>query len=521
MTDNPADPPESALDSDKDSDKDSDHDDGHLAELMAQRVQTVAGWREEGIEPYPVGVQVTATLKDLVEDYDGRLEPGEETDHAVSVAGRIVMFRALGKLAFLVLRERGVDLQVMVSLAVAGEDQMRAVERLDTGDWVCVSGHMIRSRRGELSVMAQTVVIIGKAIRPLPDKWHGLSDTDTRYRQRYVDLIVNADTRRTFAIRAATMKALRDELTDRDYVEVETPLLHPIPGGAVAKPFITHHNALDLDLYLRIAPELYLKRLIVGGMDRVYELGRVFRNEGLSTRHNPEFTMLETYQAYADHEGIMALTRALIQRGAREATGGEVVSFAGRDIDLSGEFQRRTLLELAREGTGVADLGYDSDLAMVRSLCDTHSVHWRDDHGVQKLIVELYEKLVEHSLWQPTFVTEHPIETSPLAHIHRDKPFVTERFELVVAGRELANGFSELSDPADQRERFQAQARAGAAGDDEAMVVDEDYLRALEYGLPPTGGLGIGVDRFVMLLAGVESIRDVILFPTLRPESQI
>ncbi|HUG83581.1 MAG TPA: lysine--tRNA ligase [Euzebya sp.] len=496
----------------------SPEDDSHLPELIAQRRATVASWRQEGVEPYPVGVVIDDSVRAVLARYADRLEAGEETDDVTTVAGRIVLRRGHGKLVFLVLRERGEDLQVMVSLAEVGEAGMADVERLDTGDWVAARGRVIRSRRGELSIMAASVRIISKAVRPLPDKFHGLSDTDTRYRQRYVDLIVNADSRTVFAIRSRIMQALRTELIQRQYIEVETPLLHPIPGGAVAKPFITHHNALDVDLYLRIAPELYLKRLVVGGMDRVFEMGRVFRNEGLSTRHNPEFTMLETYEAYADHETIMALTQALVQRAAREATGGEVVTYGGREVDLSGDFPRRPLLDLAREATGVEDLGYDSDLAEIRALCDTHGVTWREGWGVQKLIVELYEKLAEPTLWQPTFVTEHPIETSPLAHSHRDKPYVTERFELLVTGRELANGFSELADPEDQRSRFEDQAKARAAGDEEAMVVDEDYLRALEYGLPPTGGLGVGVDRLVMLLAGVETIRDVIFFPTLRPE---
>lgn len=496
-----------------------DAEDGHLAALIGQRRDKLRAWREDGIEPYPVGITVTDSLEHLAQQYDGRLAAGEETDHVVTVAGRIVLRRGHGKLVFLVLRERGAELQAMASLAEVGEEQMAAVDRLDTGDWVTATGRVVRSRRGELSVMARRVQIIAKALRPLPDKWHGLSDVDTRYRQRYVDLIVNEEARRVFAVRSAVMRAFRAEMADREFVEVETPLLHPIPGGAVAKPFVTHHNALDLDLYLRIAPELYLKRLVVGGMDRVFELGRVFRNEGLSTRHNPEFTMLETYQAYADHEQVMAMTQALVKRAAREATGGLEVTYRGDRIDLAGDFDRRPLLDLARQATGVDDLAYDDDVERVRELCDTHQVPWKPEWGTQKLIVELYEKLAEHTLVQPTFVTEHPVETSPLARAHRSVPLVTERFELLMAGRELANGFSELTDPDDQRVRFEAQAKARAAGDDEAMTVDEDYLRALEYGLPPTGGLGVGVDRLVMLLAGVESIRDVILFPTLRPEA--
>ena len=494
-------------------------DGSHLDELVRQRREKLEAWRADDVEPSPVGVDVPDRIWTVNADWADRLEAGEETEEVVTVAGRIVMRRGMGKLVFLVLRERGEDLQAMVSKKEVGEDAMGHVDRLDTGDWVAVTGRVIRSRRGELSVMDNEVALLSKALRPLPDKWHGLSDTDTRYRQRYVDLIVNDDSRRVFEIRTRTMQALRAELIDREFLEVETPLLHPIPGGATARPFVTHHNALDIDLYLRIAPELYLKRLIVGGMDRVFELGRVFRNEGLSTRHNPEFTMLETYEAHTDHEGVMALTQALVQRAAVEATGGTTVTYDGREVDLGGDFARRPLLELAREATGRDDLGYDSDIADVRALCDTHEVRWEDGWGVQKLIVELYEKLVEHTLWQPTFVTEHPIETSPLAHSHRELPHVTERFELIVTGRELANGFSELSDPDDQRARFDTQVAAKAAGDAEAMGLDEDYLRALEYGLPPTGGLGIGVDRFVMLLADVHTIRDVILFPTLRPEA--
>jgi lysyl-tRNA synthetase, class II len=498
---------------------DHDPEGGHLADMVAQRRATAAAWRADGVEPWPVGVEVTDTPAGVAARYESRLDAGEETDDVVAVGGRIVLRRGHGKLVFLVLRADGVDLQVMASLAEVGEVGMAAVERLDVGDHVVATGRVIRSRRGELSVLASEVRIVAKALRPLPDKWHGLVDPDTRYRQRYVDLVVNDDARRTFEVRSRAVRALRAELDARGFVEVETPVLHPIPGGALAKPFVTHHNALGVDLYLRVAPELYLKRLVVGGMERVYELGRVFRNEGLSTRHNPEFTILETYQAHADHQVVMAMTQALVQRAAREAAGGLVVTFAGREVDLSGDWPRRPLLDLAREATGRPDLSYDADLADVRRLCDAHGVRWVEGWGVQKLVVELYEALVEHTLWQPTFVTEHPVETSPLAHLHREVPFVTERFELIVAGREAANGFSELADPDDQRARFEAQARARAAGDEEAMAVDEDYLRALEYGLPPTGGLGIGVDRLVMLLAGVETIRDVILFPTLRPEA--
>jgi lysyl-tRNA synthetase class 2 len=363
------------------------------------------------------------------------------------------------------------------------------------------------------------VTLLGKALRPLPDKWHGLRDTETRYRQRHVDLTVNPDARRVFRVRAEVIRALRAELDDRGYLEVETPLLHAVPGGALARPFVTHHNALNLDLYLRIAKELYLKRLVAGGLPRVYEIGRVFRNEGLSPRHNPEFTMLESYEAYADYTDVMALTQALVRRAAQAATGTTTVSVEGTDVDLGGTWARRPLLELVRAATGREDLDYGSDLGQVRRIADSHGVKIQDSWGVGKLVLELYEKLVEHALREPTFVVDYPVEVSPLARRHRSDPRVTERFELIVAGRELANAFSELTDPEDQRDRFEAQARARAAGDGEAMAVDSDYLRAMEFGMPPMGGLGIGVDRLVMLLAGVSSIRDVILFPTLRPEA--
>jgi lysyl-tRNA synthetase class 2 len=393
------------------------------------------------------------------------------------------------------------------------------VDGLDAGDWIGAEGEVMASKKGELSVRPSTLTLLGKSLRPLPDKHKGLTDVEQRYRQRELDLVVNADTRRVFSVRARVVKALRDELDERGFVEVETPMLHPIPGGATARPFVTHHNTLDTDLYLRIAPELYLKRLIAGGFRRVYEINRSFRNEGMSPRHNPEYTMLETYEAYADYEDVMALTEALVQRAASEALGTLQLTYQGRDIDLAGPWSRRSVLELTREATGRDDLGYDTDLAELRALCDEHDLATEADWGAGKLIVELYEELVEGELWEPTFVVEHPVETSPLARRHREVAQVTERFELIVVGRELGNAFSELTDPDDQRARFEAQSRARAAGDVEAMEVDEAYLRAMELGMPPTGGLGIGVDRLVMLLADVASIRDAILFPTLRPEA--
>jgi lysyl-tRNA synthetase class 2 len=431
----------------------------------------------------------------------------------------LVLRRGHGKLVFLVLREFDAELQIMAQVDVVGADGMARIADLDVGDWLAAEGVVIRTKRGELSVKADAVLLIGKSLRPLPDKWHGLRDTETRFRQREVDLTVNAESRRVLGVRSKVIRALRAEFDDRGYVEVETPMLHHLPGGALAKPFVTHHEALDLTLYLRIAEELHLKRLVAGGVPRVYEIGRVFRNEGLSTRHNPEFTMLESYEAYADYGDVMDLTQALIQRAAIEAVGRLDLTYGGRPVDLGGQWQRRSLLELVREAAGAPDLDYSTPLGDIRALCDKHDVHAEDAWGVGKLVLELYEHLVESTLWDPTFVVDYPVEVSPLARRHRDNPDVTERFELIVTGRELANAFSELTDPVDQRQRFEAQAQAKAAGDEEAMVVDEDYLRAMEFGMPPIGGLGIGVDRLVMLLADVHTIRDVILFPTLRPEA--
>jgi len=491
---------------------------GEGGRLRAERVAKLERYRAAGVDPYPVGVRVTMSLAAVRADFDDGLEAGEESDTRVTVAGRLVGRRGHGKLSFLVLAEGDADLQVMAQLDRLGAEGMDRVAELDLGDWVAATGPVVRTRRGELSVGADDVVLLAKSLLPLPDTWHGVRDLETRFRRREVDLAINADARRVFRVRAAVLRALRGELDDRGYVEVETPLLHTLPGGALARPFTTHHNALDLNLYLRIAEELHLKRLVAGGMTRVYEIGRVFRNEGLSPRHNPEFTMLESYEAYADYHDVMALTQALVQRAAREAAGTTAVTYDGRPIELGGDWPRRTVLDLVRAATGIADLDYDDPIDRLRGLCAEHKVHVEGPWGVGKLVLELYEKLVEHALWDPTFVIDYPVEVSPLARRHRDDPRVTERFEVIVVGRELGNAFSELTDPVDQRERLEAQARAAAAGDAEAMPVDEEFLRAMEFGMPPMGGLGIGVDRLVMLLADVQTIRDVILFPTLRPE---
>jgi lysyl-tRNA synthetase class 2 len=489
-----------------------------LDALRQERRAKLTALRERGIDPYPVDVDVTASLGQVLRAWADRIKPGEGSGEHATVAGRLTARRGHGRLVFLVLSEGDDDLQVMCQHAMLGDDGMAAVGELDVGDWVAARGEIVRSRRGELSIMAEEVRLIGKSLRPMPDKWHGLRDVETRYRQRYVDLAVNPDARRVFAIRGRAITALRAELLDRGYVEVETPLLQPQAGGATAKPFVTHHNALDIDLYLRVAPELYLKRLIAGGLPRVFEIGRVFRNEGLSTRHNPEFTMLETYEAYADYHDIMELTQALLQRAALEALGTTTLTYGGRKLELGGQWARRTVLGLVREATGRDDLDYDTPVETLRDVAAAHGVTVEHQWGTGKIIEELRDRLAEPTIWEPTFVIDYPVEVSPLARRHRDDPRVTERFELIIAGREAANAFSELIDPDEQRARFEAQARARAAGDDEAMPVDEDYLRAMEFGMPPMGGLGIGVDRLVMILADVSTIRDVILFPTLRPE---
>ena len=446
------------------------------------------------------------------------LEPGTETDEVVSVAGRLVARRDQGKAAFLVIRDGTGDLQLFCRQNVLGESAFDLATGLDLGDWIGATGSVMRTRRGELSVSPSEIVLLSKSLRPLPEKFHGLTDTETRYRQRYVDLIASPEVREVFLTRFKIISAIRRFMDSRGFLEVETPMLHPIPGGAAARPFVTHHNTLDMDLYLRIAPELYLKRLLVGGFERVYEVNRSFRNEGMSPRHNPEFTMLEAYQAFTNLAGMMELTESLIVAVAEEVLGALELTYQGEEIDLTPPWRVVTMLELVSEAAGEV-VSFEWSLEELRALCERHEIPVESTWGRGKLINELFEKLVEHALVQPTFVTEYPLETSPLARKKPGEPDLTERFELIVCGREMANAFSELIDPVDQRERFAAQMSAKDAGDDEAMGYDEDYLRAQEYGMPPAGGLGIGIDRLVMLLTDAASIRDVLLFPHMRPES--
>lgn len=460
---------------------------------------------------YPVDTDAGA----LAARYPG-LDPGTETGDVVTVAGRLMLRRVQGKLAFGTLADHTGRVQLFAPSATTPDfDRFCA---LSLGDWIGVTGEVMTTRRGELSVRVDSWALLAATRRSFPDKWHGITDTDTRYRQRYVDLWVTPEARDALTNRSRILASTRSFLHQRGYLEVETPVFHPLVGGALATPFTTHHNALDVDLYLRIAPELYLKRLVVGGYPKVFEIARVFRNEGIDTRHNPEFTMLECYEAYGDYEVHMALTEALVARLAIELHGSTTVTYDGREIDLSAPWRRAPMAELVSEAVDqpVSVRTPRPDLA---GLCDHHGVPTKDAWGPGKLLLELYEALVEGTLWQPTFVTGYPVEVSPLSRRDRHDPLLTERFEGIVAGRELCNGFSELVDPDDQRARFEEQAAARAAGDDEAMEVDEDYLRALEYGLPPTVGLGIGIDRLVMLLTDTTSIRDAIFFPTLRPEA--
>ena len=443
------------------------------------------------------------------------LGAGEETDDVVTIAGRLMLRRVQGKLAFGTLDDGSGRIQLFApSKSTPDFDEFCD---LNLGDWLGVTGVVMTTRRGELSVRVDSWVRLAEARRPFPDKWHGISDTDTRYRQRYVDLWVTPEAREAFKTRSRMISLTRSFLEDRGAMEVETPIFHPIPGGANARPFTTHHNALDLDLYLRIAPELYLKRLTVSGFEKVFEIGRVFRNEGVSTRHNPEFTMLELYEAYADYEDIMRLVEELVEHLAIEITGSTVLAVGDRELDVAKPWRRATMTELIEESIGVA-LTLDTPIEELRAIASEHEIPIKDGYGPGKLILEIYEKTTESSLWGPVYVTDYPIEVSPLSREHRSNPGMTERFEAILAGRELCNGFSELVDPEQQRIRFEEQAAQNAGGDDEAMLVDEDYLRALEYGLPPTGGVGIGIDRLAMLLTGATSIRDVVLFPTLRPE---
>jgi lysyl-tRNA synthetase class 2 len=464
----------------------------------------------------PYRFEVTDRVGSILAEFH-HLADGEETDRTVTVAGRVMLLRDQGRLAFATLREgsSGDEIQLFaLSKVLEGFEDF---VKLNLGDWIGATGQVVRTKRGELSIKVTSFVPLAQARRGFGDKFHGITDTDLRYRQRYADLWANPEAAVALRARSRAISLIRRWLEDRDFVEVETPVLQHVASGAAATPFTTHHNALDVDLKLRIAPELFLKRLVVGGFERVYEIGRVFRNEGISTRHNPEFTMLELYQAYADYTDMMALVEDLVAHLATELHGTTTLTYDDRELDLSTPWRRASMVELIEDAIGVR-LDVRQPIEEVRAVATEHGVEVEESWGTGKLILEIYEKTTEHGLWGPIFVTDYPEEVSPLSRAHRELPGVTERFEAIVAGRELCNAFSELVDPDVQRARFEDQARQKDAGDHEAMALDEDYLRAMEYGLPPTGGLGIGIDRLIMLLTGTTSIRDVVLFPTLKPE---
>jgi lysyl-tRNA synthetase class 2 len=444
----------------------------------------------------------------------------EATPEAVSIAGRMMLKRVMGKAAFATLQDTSGRIQIYVQLDAVGAEALEAFKHWDLGDIVGAEGTLMKTRTGELTVKASRIRLLTKSLRPLPDKFHGLADQEIKYRQRYIDLIMSEDTRRTFMARSRMIAAIRSQMVEAGFLEVETPMMHPIPGGAAAKPFVTHHNALDQEMFLRIAPELYLKRLVVGGFERVFEINRSYRNEGISVRHNPEFTMMEFYAAYWNYQDLMTFTENLVRDAALKATGSLQMSYGGKSVDLALPFERLTIIEAIQKYTDAGEHVLDAEWLTnaVRKLGMTEAKHHLSTRSLASLQVLYFEETVEDKLWQPTFICEHPVEISPLARESDTKPGVTERFELYITGREFGNGFSELNDAQDQAARFHAQVAAKDKGDDEAMYYDQDFVRALEYGMPPTGGCGIGIDRLMMLLTDSASIRDVILFPALRRE---
>ncbi|SPT60021.1 Lysylphosphatidylglycerol biosynthesis bifunctional protein LysX [Actinomadura madurae] len=495
----------------------SDETFDELPEQMRVRREKLDRLRESGIDPYPVTFPRTATIAEIREKH-GDLEPGTETGEKVGVTGRVMLIRNTGKLCFATVRDGSGDLQIMLSLAKVGQEQLDFWKReVDLGDHIGVEGEIITSRRGELSIMADRFAITSKCLRPLPEKHAGLTDPEARVRQRYVDLIVNDEARNMARIRSATVRAVRDFWHDEGYLEVETPMLQPIHGGAAARPFTTHINAYDMDLYLRIAIELYLKRLVVGGIEKVFEINRNFRNEGADSTHNPEFTMLEAYGTYLDYNEMADLTQRMYQKAVVAALGTTVVVHDGAEIDLGlPEWPRITLYGSVSEALG-EEITPHTPIEAVRKLADAREISWDPKWGQGRLVQEIFEELVEHTLVQPTFVMDYPVETSPLTRQHREEPLLTEKWDLIGFGTELGTAYSELIDPIEQRRRLTEQSLLAAGGDPEAMQLDEDFLRALEYAMPPTGGMGAGIDRMIMAFTG-KGIRETILFPLVKPE---
>jgi lysyl-tRNA synthetase, class II len=494
------------------------------SDQVVQRRANLEELKKLGVDIYPTRFDARETVDAIVSAHTSK--SGEELEAAQIVtrtAGRILAIRSFGKANFLVLSDGKARLQVYIKADSLPERDFRIFKLLDFGDWVGIEGRLFRTRTNELTIWATSIAFLSKCLLPLPEKWHGLTDVETRYRQRYLDLVVNPDSRRVFEVRSRVVTAIREFLIARGFLEVETPMMQPIAGGALARPFVTHHNALDMRLYMRIAPELYLKRLTVGGIERVFEINRNFRNEGISTQHNPEFTMLEFYWTYADYNDLMTLTEEMLGEVARKAAGSDEVAFGEHTISLRAPFRRLSLREAAREAAA-RKLGTDVPASDLRSretaaaLASRLGIHVEPGMGAGKIAAEIFEALCEGDLVQPTFVYDFPTEVSPLSKQKPDDPDTVERFELYIGGFEVANAFSELNDPAEQRRRFEDQLKSRAGGDEEAHAMDEDYIRALEFGLPPAGGEGIGIDRLVMLLTNSQSIRDVILFPLMRPK---
>ena len=484
------------------------------SELRQHRLRKLEEIRQLGINPYPYKYDMSHSSKTILDNFE-QLASSQEK---VSIAGRLMTIRGHGKTSFAHIEDEAGRIQIYVRRDDVGEEIFNLFQLFDIGDIIGVHGPVFKTRTGEITVMVETVTLLSKSLRPLPEKWHGLRDKEIRFRQRYLDLIMNPEVKEAFRIRTEIIKALRSFLDERGFLEVETPVLQPIYGGASARPFITHHNALDVDFYLRIADELYLKRLIVGGFEKVYEFAKDFRNEGMDRTHQPEFTQMELYQAYIDYKDLMKLVEEMISTVAQQVLGKMEIEYQGQNINLAPPWQRMTLFEAIQKYTDI-DL-YGKNIEELRAFCDERGLEPDDGLGEGKLIDEIYSELVEPNLIQPTFITDHPVEMSPLAKRHRENPNLTERFEPVMGGGEIGNAFSELNDPIDQRERFMQQQKLLEAGDEEAQVLDEDFLRAMEYGMPPMAGLGIGIDRLAMLFTNSPSIRDVILFPQMKPERE-
>jgi len=486
--------------------------------MEKHRVQKLEQLKNYGITPYVNTFKFPFSLKDIKEKYsDSDKDELFNTKYRFSIAGRVMSIREFGKTSFISITDRTGNFQVYLKKGEISEEEYNVFKATDTGDFIGVSGFLFKTKTGELTLFAESYKILTKALRDLPEKWHGLKDVEKRYRQRYTDLIVNEHVKDIFITRSRIIKQIREFFNKRDFLEVETPMMQPIAGGATAKPFVTYHNALDMQLYLRIAPELYLKRLVIGGLERVYEINRNFRNEGVSTRHNPEFTMIEWYMAYADYHDMMSLTEELINDITTNVLGKTTIEYNNETISLQRPWPRLTLEEAIEKYANI-DRAKLADFESAKQTAEENNINIDKSWGKGKIVLEIFEQLVEDKLIQPTFIIDYPKEVSPLSKSKADDPETTERFELFIAGFEMANGFNELNDPLDQKERFEKQALAKDAGDEEAHLMDKDFLRALEYGLPPTAGEGLGIDRLVMLLTNSKSIREVILFPHMRPE---